>query len=146
MKKTIAITALCLFGIMCQDPSGEEGCMPLTDADTDVELVYPVAGTFEVGEYVEVAWKMNPGNVSQVAVQLSTTGVNGPWRQVFSQGVSTDEFESEVVCLDTTWVVGDEYENIDYSSTETVLLRVTNYNSQGTAYQTDMSNTLTINP
>lgn len=146
MKITIALATLCLFGIMCQDPSGEEGCTPLTDADKDVELVSPLIGTYEVGDYVEVAWKMNPGKVSQVAVQLSTTGESGPWRQVFSQGVSTDEFESEVVCLDTVWVVGDEYENIDYSSTETVLLRVTNYLSQGTTYQTDVSNTLTVNP
>ena len=146
MKKIIVATVLCLFWIACDDPSGEEGCTPIADADKDIELVYPVTGTFAVGAYVEVAWKMNPGKVSQVAVQLSTTGVNGPWRQVFSGGISTDAFESDVVCLDTTWVVGDEYEAVDYSSTETVLLRITNYNSQGTAYQTDMSNILTVNP
>ncbi len=146
MRRILLIVLPCFVWFSCPDPSGSEGCTPIADSNKDVELVSPLNGSFHVGQTVEIAWKMNPKEVSQVSLQLSTSGESGPWRDVFNRGISTDNLESEFVCMDTIWQVGNEYAPIDFSSTQSVLLRVTKYLDQGTDYVTDVSNTITISP
>jgi hypothetical protein len=146
MRRILLVVLPCFVWFSCPGPSGTEECTPIADNSKEVELVSPLNGSFHVGQTVEIAWKMNPKEVSQVSLQLSTSGESGPWRDVFSRGISTDNLESEFVCMDTIWQVGNEYAPIDFSSTQSVLLRVTKYLDQGTDYVTDVSNTITISP
>lgn len=148
MRRILLIVLPCFVWFSCPGSSGSEGCTPIADSNKEVELVSPLNGSFHVGQMVEVAWKVNPKEVSKVVLQLSISGTSGPWRDIIENGVLVkyEDSETDLVCMDTIWEVGNEFAPIDFSSTQTVLLRVTNYQNQGTDYVTDVSNTITISP
>ena len=146
MRRTVFTVLVCSLWFSCNDPAGDEGCTPIADPDKSMELITPLSGTYSVGNSVEVGWKVNAQDIDLVVLQVSTSGSNGPWRNIY-RGITVPG-DSGVVCMDTVWVIGQEYDNIDYSSPVTLLLRAAWYNHEGDSYDwaRDVSNTLVINP
>ena len=146
MRRFLIFTAVLVCGlIFCKGPMESGECSPIADADKSTELVAPVSGSFKTGDHVEVAWKVNPQDIDQVVVQISTTGISGPWDNVFKDGIAVPR-EGSLVCMDTTWVVGQEYDDVDYSSSTSVLIRVAWYNHEGDDWARDVSSTITVSP
>jgi hypothetical protein len=147
MKKMILAGMVLFLGVSCKGPAEPGGCTPIADSEKEMELVTPISGTFNFGSNVEVAWKVNPKEVDLVVVQVSSTGLAGPWRNVFKEGIPVGSRDVELACMDTVWVVGQEYATVDYTATSTVLLRVAWYNHESDAYDwaRDVSSTITIN-
>ncbi|MBN1307931.1 MAG: hypothetical protein JXA18_08445 [Chitinispirillaceae bacterium] len=127
MMRLMVFCLLICFYLFCKGPNGGD-CTP-ADADMGIELVFPRGGeTFTVGSNVAVSWKVDGTKMSQVALMVSTTGLSGPWRNIFGHGI--DVPQSGNLCMDTVWTIGQEYEKnyIDYGpSGTTVHLRVCGY-------------------
>jgi len=90
---------------------------------------------------VVVKWKVATENLSQVCVQASCNGTNGPWKLLFNKGIAVPH-DIEVTCMDTVWIIGNEYEPIDYAASQTILLRVKNYQA---AIPVAVSSMITVN-
>ena len=146
MKYVIIAGVVVCFLMSCKGPAESGGCTPIADPDKEMELVTPISGTFSVGSSVEVAWKVNPEEVDMVVIQVSTSGLSGPWRDVYHDGIPVPR-SGDLVCMDTVWAVGQEYAPVDYAETSTVLLRVGWYSHTSSAYDyaMDVSSTITIN-
>lgn len=146
MHRTLFTVLVCSLWFSCKGPAENEGCTPIADADKAMELAAPLSGTYSVGNSVEVAWKVDAGEVDLVILQVSTSGSAGPWENIY-RGISVPG-DSGVVCMDTVWVIGQEYDDVDYSSPVTLLLRAAWYNHEGNSYDwaKDVSNNLIINP
>lgn len=142
MKK-ILIIVVSIF-IFCGDNNSIEECTTISDPNKAIELIYPRGGeTFTVGNSVNVRWKVRSSIVEMVMLQVSTGGINGPWRNILSRGMVVPDSE-EIVCMDTIWTIGNEHdkENINYSSGTTVYLRVGWYNHE--SEESDISGLITI--
>ena len=139
----IAAALLCVVSGCNVTKSG--GCTPIADPDKSVEFVAPLGGTFSVGDRVNVAWKVNPQDIEAVAIQVNTGGNSGVWRNIFKESIAVPG-DSDLVCMDTTWVVGQEYDSVEYSSSTTVNLRVAWYNHFGDEWARDESPLIVVNP
>ena len=104
--------------------SDEVDCSSLANPDIGLELVYPRGGeTLTLGRFAAVEWKADPGKMSSVVLAVSINGSTGPWRNILSREMTVPG-GGAVVCMDTVWVPGDEYDAVGYSAGTTVLLRV----------------------
>ncbi len=140
MKKLVSMALMVSFLALCDSPAEVEECTPVES----IELISPLSGSFEVGETVNVSWKVNREMISQVDISVSANGENGPWRRIFGRGINVPGTTGETVCMDTAWTIGEENENIDYSTAQTVLLKICNYSACSGEY--DISSPLAVNP
>ena len=133
-----------LYILSCDDPTTEEGCT-ISDSDYGVELITPTGGeTVTVGDVVEVKWKVNPEMIpDQIFLGVSTTGSSGPFQSILGKGMNIWEGEAPM-CMDTIWVVGEEYATVDYSRDVTVHIKVARYNDRSNEYLYDISNAITV--
>lgn len=137
----ILCCCLLLLAFSCNDsvkPSGE--CTPMRNSDAGLELVYPVSGgPFTVGSTVTVRWKVNPEIVDAIILQVNT---GGPWYNILGRGMAIPS-TGNLLCMDTSWVVGNEYDNVNYNASGTVRVRVAWYNHENE--ESDESGLITIN-
>ncbi len=145
MVRLMVLSLLLPFMMFCDsNPTDSEDCSKLSDPDAAIELVYPAGGeTFTVGSSVNVRWKVATELITSgmVTVEVSVNGISGPWKQLISGGVSVPS-DVKVACMDTVWTIGGEWGMIDYTASQTVLLKVRDYNDNNIK---DVSSSITIN-
>lgn len=139
-----AVFAVAVLILSC-NPQDSGECTPIANPDKGVELISPDGGSLDYGSTVYINWKADPSRVEQVALQVSTSGINGPWRHIFSHGIDVPP-DNDIVCMDTLWTIGDEYESnlIDYGTAGTILLRVASYNELTNEALRDVSSSITV--
>ena len=127
--------------LLCEGPDGGQDCTTLDDPQKGIQLIYPRGlESFEMGSIVTVKWKMDPSIIRQVGVWVSTSGGNGPWKKICTP---IDITNSEgIQCMDTIWIIGEEYETVSYAASGSVYLRVGQYNDDS---HSDISGMITVN-
>ncbi|MCX7727500.1 MAG: hypothetical protein N2053_11715, partial [Chitinispirillaceae bacterium] len=99
----IEILFLGYFFIHCDNQSDIEECGAISDLSKAIELIYPRGGeSFTIGNSVKVRWKVRRNIVEMVMLQVSTSGINGPWRNILGRGMVVPD-TAEIVCMDTIW-------------------------------------------
>jgi hypothetical protein len=135
----VCLAAVTIF--LCEGPDGGRECTTLDDPQKGIQLIYPRGlETFEMGSIVTVKWKMDPSIIRQVGVWVSTAGVNGPWKNICAP--IDIMYGREIRCMDTIWIIGEEYETVPYAASGTVHLRIGQYNDD---VHSDISGMITVN-
>ena len=143
MVQGVLIVASLLLLISCNGPTEEEDCSSISSGKA-VELITPTGGeSFSIGDHVPVKWKVDTDIIqSKVVLQVSLSGSVGPFYNM-CLGISVPAEDGGIVCMDTVWTVGQEYDSVNYGSSQTVNLRVAKYNDE--AAFSDVSGMITIN-
>lgn len=136
----ILLCCTLLVALSCKDPAKTEGCTPMSDPDAAIELISPVAGSYSVGSTVHVQWKVNPQVVDMVTLAVLSGGA--PCNIIKPMTVPLPE-EGNLVCMDTSWVIGSERDGCTYATNQTVRIRVAWYGRESLA--SDESGLITIN-
>src|SRR5512133_2028867 len=111
MKRFIGVVCGGVLLFSC-GTSDEVDCSTLANPENGLELVYPRGGeTLMLGGLVSVKWKADPGKMAAVVLAVSLNGSIGPWRAILS-GTMTVPGDGGIVCMDTVWVPGDEYDAV----------------------------------
>ena len=144
MVRILFVIASLLLFISCNGPTEEDDCSTISSGKA-VELITPTGGeSFTIGDRVPVKWKVDTDIIqTQVSLKVSLNGSSGPFLNIFDRGIYVPSEEGGVVCMDTTWTVGQEYDGVNYSGSQTVNLQVGKYNEE--ADLSDISGMITIN-
>jgi len=143
MVRGLIVVAL-LFFIFCDGPTDDDDCSSISSGKA-VELITPIGGeSYSVGDKVPVKWKVDTDKIqTQVSLKVSVNGSSGPFLNIFNQGIYVPAEDGGIVCMDTTWTIGQEWDAVNYSGSQTVILQVGKYNEE--AALSDVSGMITIN-
>ncbi|MBN1577018.1 MAG: hypothetical protein JW913_10725 [Chitinispirillaceae bacterium] len=142
MTRLMAVSALLFFMLLCDtNPTEQEECSRLSDPDKGIELIFPRGGEiFTVGNSVDIRWKVDAAMIVQVTVEVSINGIDGPWRNIH-RAIDVPQ-GNDIICMDTVWTIGEEYETIEYAASQTVLLKVSDYLDKSS--HKDVSSMITV--
>ena len=142
MIRLVAVCLVALVFFLCNGPDENKDCSTLADPQRGIELVYPRGlESFERGTDVMVRWKVDPRIIGQVTLRVSANGVDGPWRNI-CRAIDVPSGDA-IICMDTVWSIGNEYEPVSYTASGTVNIQVGWYNHEND--YSDMSGAIIIN-
>ena len=104
------------------------GCNPQESEEVDctpsnneiVELTSELSGkTFNVGDTVELKWKIDRDAISNGSVDLKITIDNGLSWSTIPEGSIDIPVGEQYQCMAYKWVIGEENEIVDYQQTNT---------------------------
>lgn len=120
MRKYLIICLFLFLGCVNGPEEEKRECTPLSDPDEAVEIMSPKTGDkFTVGDTVRLSFKVNTDLAALVSAKVKFN------KNVF---LRIDLPDQSFVCVDTVWVIGEEWDNIDYSKSDTVTLVIREYN------------------
>ena len=131
MKKVL-ITICASLVLMCvNDPDNNKTtCTPLSDPAKAIEILNPKHGdAFTLGDNVDINFKVNMRMVASVFVEVNANNGNG-FKGIFGHSITKDLSGDSIACFDTVWNIGNEYFDIAYTGTDTVTLRIRNYDDR----------------
>jgi hypothetical protein len=144
MLRIIGFAVISCMLVLCnENPEETEDCSTLSDPEMGLELIYPKSGNFTMGNTVPVKWKVNPKKMQKVDIQVSASGIEGPYRNILSKSIAITDGD-ETICMDTLWTIGNEFSTVDYNAASgtTVYVRVVKYSEEDIK---SVSNPISIN-
>jgi hypothetical protein len=128
--RRIQFLCCCILLLTCVNQDTGD-CSTLARPERGVELVYPRGGeSFTLGQYIIVSWKADQRMSGAVELSVSQNGSSGPWRSIFADDIPVPG-DSGVVCMDTLWIPGNEFNSVGYAASGTVLLRISDAANSG---------------
>ncbi|HLV33123.1 MAG TPA: hypothetical protein VKY57_16265 [Chitinispirillaceae bacterium] len=120
MRKYLIICLFLFLGCVNGPEEEKRECTPLSDPDEAVEIMSPKTGDkFTVGDTVRLSFKVN--------TDLATLGISAQVKFNKNVFLRIDLPDQSLVCVDTVWVIGEEWDDIEYSKSDTVTLIIGKY-------------------
>lgn len=132
IRRTACVAALCVatFFAGCSDDS----VSPQDEKPKNgiLEVVAPLGGeSFKIGQSVTVRFKVNPKQVSSVAlqVQIDTTAA-AAWHYIPSIALTPTKTDSDGELISYTWTIGNEHVKPAYKDVNAMCrIKVSDYNN-----------------